>query len=163
MDAEPPAYVVDTSAWADLRDVTAVPGVWGRLDGLVAAGRLIIPQEVVVELRNGNHALDDWVRKQSGCHWSTVDLWPMASTIADRYPDLVDYAKFKAVSGADPFVVAAAIIERDKHVFMPREAIVVTNEVEHGPGRIAIPDACKAEHIECLNIEQWFTREGWGV
>jgi hypothetical protein len=141
----------------------AVPGVWARLDGLVAAGRLIIPQEVVVELQPYWHALDRWVRDQAGCHWSTVDLWPMASTIADRYPDLVGYTKFKWASGADPFVVAAAIIERDKPVLIPREAIVVSSERNHGPSRIGIRDACDAEGIRCLNIEEWFTHERWGV
>lgn len=74
-----------------------------------------------------------------------------------------DYAKFKGASGADPFVVAAAIVERDQQVLLPREAIVVTNEREHGPSRIAIPDACKSEGIDCLNIERWFLREGWRV
>lgn len=163
MEDEPLAYVVDTSAWADLRDVMAVPGVWARLDGLVAAGRLIVPQEVVVELQPYWHALDRWVRDQTGCHWSTAELWPMASTVADRYPDLVNYSKYKWASGADPFVVAAAMIERDKAVLIPREAIVVTSEANHGPSRISIRDACDAEDIRCFNIEEWFGHEGWGV
>ena len=163
MEDEPPAYVVDTSAWADLRDVMAVPGVWARLNGLVTAGRLIVPQEVVVELQPYWHVLDRWVRDQTACHWATVELWPMACTIADRYPDLVNYAKFKWASGADPFVVAAAVIERDKPVLLPREAIVVSSEKNHGPGRISIRDACEAEAVRCCNIEEWFNHEHWGV
>jgi len=163
MDAEPPAYVVDTSAWADLRDVMAVPGVWARLDGIVASGRLIVPQEVVVELQPYWHALDRWVRDHTECHWSTVDLWATASVIADRYPDLVNYARFKWSSGADPFVVAAAAVERGKPVLLPRDAIVVSNERNHGPSRISIRDACDAEGIRCFNIEEWFTYEKWGV
>lgn len=103
MDAEPPAYVVDTSAWVDLRNVMAVPGVWTRLEALVAAGRLIIPQEVVVELQPYNHPLDKWVRDQTGCQWSTVDLWPMASTIADRYPDLVGLCEVQGRIRRRPF------------------------------------------------------------
>jgi hypothetical protein len=161
MEPEPPAYVVDTSAWVDLRKVMVVPGLWDRLDGLVVAGRLILPWEVCVELDPYPDPLDKWVRAQEGCHRDTVEQWNLAQTIADRYPDLVNYAKPKG--SADCFVIAAAIIERDTPVLMPRQVIVVANETSHAPGRISIPDACNAEHLTCMNVSQWFTYEGWGV
>lgn len=160
-EPEPPAYVVDTSAWVNLRKVMVVPGLWARLDALVVAGRLIIPWEVCVELdRVDPDPLDKWVRAQAGCHRDTAGLWDSAQTIADKYPDLVNYAK---KGSADCFVIAAAIIERDTPVLLPCECIVVADEVRHAPGRIAIPDACDLERLRCMNVTEWFTNEGWGV
>lgn len=160
MEGEPPAYVVDTSTWIPLRGIVAVPGVWDRLNGLVAAGRLIIPQEVLVEIEGSTDQLSKWLREQETCHRSTAELWNAAQVIADRYPDLVNYAK---PGSADCFVVAAAVVERDTPVLLPREAIVIANEARKAPDRICIPDACDSEGLRCLDLTGWFAFEGWGV
>lgn len=161
MEAHPPAYAVDTSAWVDLRKVMVVPGLQARLDALVVEGRLLIPWEVCVELDPYPDPLDKWVHAQETCHRDTVELWNLAHTIADKYPDLVNYAKPKG--SADCFVIAAAIIERDTPVLMPHEVIVIASERSHAPGRISIPDACAAEGLRCMNVSEWFTNEGWGI
>lgn len=160
MTDEPPAYIVDTSGWIDLRKVMVVPGLQARLDALVTAGRLIVPWEVCLELEPYPDSLDKWVHAQTGCHRSTDELWDVAQVIADKYPDLVNYSK---KGSADPFVIAAAIMERDKLVLVPRQAIVVASEVRHSPGRIAIPDACDLEAVRYMNLTEWFTNEGWGI
>jgi hypothetical protein len=160
MDVEPPAYVVDTSTWIRLRGIVAVPGVWGRLDGLVTAGRLIVPQEVIFEIEGSTDDLAKWLREQESCHRTTAELWNAAQVVADRYPDLVNYAK---PGSADCFVVAAAIIERDTPVLLPREAIVIANESRRAPDRICLPDACDREGLRCFDLTGWFNLEGWAV
>jgi len=145
----------------NLRKAMFLPGLWARFDGLVVAGRLIVPWEVCIELeREVPDPLDKWVRAQTSCHRDTAEHWDSAQAIADKYPDLVTYAK---KGSADCFVIAAAIIERDNPVLLPRECMVVADEGRHAPGRIAIPDACDLEHLRYMTVAQWFTNEGWIV
>ena len=42
----------------------------------------------------------------------------------------------------------------------PCGVVVVTNERSHLP-RVAIPDACAAEGIPCVDMLGWFRMEGW--
>ena len=42
----------------------------------------------------------------------------------------------------------------------PCDVVVVTNERSHLP-RVAIPDACAAEGIPCVDMLGWFRMEGW--
>jgi hypothetical protein len=72
---------------------------------------------------------------------------------------VVNYAKPKG--SADCFVIAAALVERDLPVLMPREVIVVASERKHGPSRIAIPDACIGEGLRPMTVNEWFENEGW--
>ncbi len=154
-------YIVDTSTWWDLvpfRPSTFV-GVWDLIEGLASDGRLLVPEEVDRELNSGRYP-DKWVHDRPHIHRSTVSLWDRACEVADRYPQLVDLAKPKGT--ADPFVVACAIEEIDirSGTIFPCEAIVVTSEVSHLPGRAAIPDGCAGYGIRSVDLYGWFALEG---
>jgi hypothetical protein len=156
-----PIYVVDTSVWLDLRAILFLPGAQEFLDRLVAEGRLAVPEEVVNEVYPSGGEIGKWLNARRECHRATVPLWDLACEIADRYPDLIDLQK---KNGADPFVVACAVREKQAQeaILFGAEVAVVAQERSHLP-RIAIPDACRAEDIACVNVTGWFKMENYSV
>ena len=158
-----PIYVVDSSVWLDLRTILLVPGAMQFLERLVEEQRLQVPEEVVREIHPQGGDIGKWVNGQKGCHRDTLSLWDLAIEVANRYPDLVDYSK---KNGADPFVVACALAERNQQNvgfgFASSEVVVVASERSHLP-RVAIPDACRREGLQCVNITGWFELENYRV
>jgi hypothetical protein len=156
-----PIYIVDASVWLDLRPILYLPGAQAFLDRLVAEGRLIVPQEVVKEIHPKGGAIGSWLNGQKVCHRATVPMWSLACEIADRYPDLIDLEK---KNGADPFVIACAVREKQAEdaILFGAEVVVVAQERSHLP-RVAIPDACAAEGIKCVNITGWFEMENYSI
>lgn len=159
---DPPLYVIDTSIWISLVPFTPtlIPDLWARIDGLAADTRIVIPEEVVRETHPTHH-VGRWVRDHPQLHRPTTPVWDLAHEIADRCPDLVRVG-FKT-SWADPFLVAQAVAERRNQTGLwSREVVVVSAERSHAP-RMAIPDACAGEGILCVNLEDWFAKEGWDI
>jgi len=160
---DPPLYVVDTSIWIGLVPFTPtlLPDLWTRLEGLAAEARIAIPEEVLRETHPTHH-VGLWVRNRPHLHRPTAPIWDIAHEIADRYPDLVRVGL--KTSWADPFLIAQAISERRRgeERLWSREVVVVTGERSHLP-RIAIPDACAAEGLPCVNLEGWLRMEGWRI
>jgi hypothetical protein len=156
-------YVVDSSVWLDLRTILLVPGAKEFLERLVGERRILVPEEVVREVHPKGGDIGKWVNSQRECHRDTLSLWDLASEVANKYPDLVDYSK---KNGADPFVVACALTERENQNagfgFASAEIVVVASERSHLP-RVAIPDACQSEGLRCVNITGWFTLENYRV
>lgn len=157
-----PLYVVDSSVWLDFRTVLMVPGSQEFLDRIVNEHRLVVPEEVVKEVHPSGGSIGRWVNDQRDCHRDTEPMWERACAIADAYPDLVIYEK---KNGADPFVIACALRERESQNdgMFSVEVVVVTNEKSRGPSRICIPDACKSEGIRPIDLNGWFVEEGRGI
>jgi hypothetical protein len=74
-----------------------------------------------------------------------------AKEILARFPTgFLDLRKRK--SGADPFIVAAAIV---------KNAAVVTEEKRSGgPDKVKIPDVCASFRVECFPLLELLRREG---
>jgi hypothetical protein len=161
-DGDPkPIYVVDTSVWLDFRAILLLPGAQEFIDRVVTEGRLVVPQEVVKEVYPNGGAIGRWLNGQKTCHRATAPMWPLSCEIADKYPDLIDLEKR---NGADPFVVACAIREQEaqRGLMFEAKVVVVAQERSRLP-RVAIPDACNSEGIECVNITGWFRMENYSV
>lgn len=150
-------YVVDTCSFTELRRAypqKGFPEVWALVDRLAAEGRLLSVEEVAVEL----DAYDDEVSEWADAHEPlflplSEDVQKAAIAILAKYPSLVDVKKRK--SSADPFVIAVAIV---------RDAIVVTQEKPSGgPGKVKIPDVCKALKVPCITLLQLLLDEGLGT
>lgn len=137
-----------------------LPDLWTAMQVMATEGRIVVPEEVVREVRHTHHATE-WVHARAHLHRPTVPVWDLARVIADRYPSLVKLGHPQ--SWADPFLIATAIAERRNYVSTiwepdAPEAVVVTLE-ERKPGRIAIRDACDAEGIQSANFEEWMAME----
>ncbi len=105
-----PGYCVDTSALIDLRRQyprTVFPGLWQRLERLVASGDLVAPREVLKELEQVDDDVARWAKKQRRM-FKPLDSQQITEVgaIVARFPNLVDPSKL--IPDADPFVVALA-------------------------------------------------------
>ncbi len=150
-----PKYIVDTCSFTAMRRVypsDVFPGVWARLDALVANSVVVSIDQVLEELRVQDDTVTEWADAHANIFLPLdAPIQTKASEILRKFPDnFVDLKKRK--SGADPFVVAAAIV---------KACIVVTEEKKSGgPEKVKIPDVCRAFGIESIALLEMLRREG---
>lgn len=128
------------------------PGFWVWLAEQVAAGTVRSVSLVEGEI-DYPQELVDWVTRQA-THGLYIDV--SDPIIQSKFTEIVDWivqqpfgpehiAKF--LSGADPWIVAAAAVQG---------ATVVTQEIAAGPGakKIKIPNVCQQFGVPCINTFQ---------
>jgi len=128
------------------------PSVWDKLDALAADGTIASIDLVMDELEKQDDEVTDWANAHPDMFLPLDEpLQRKARQILQQFPDnFVDLKKRR--SGADPFVVAAAIV---------RGCSVVTEEKKSGgPARVKIPDVCQSFGIECIPLLELLRREG---
>jgi len=138
-------YVLDTSALLEAHvrayPMRTFPGLWRRLSGVIAAGRLMIPEEVLEELGRKDDGCADWAKNNNGFVIPIDEAQQDAVRLILRdYPKLVDDQKGR--SQGDPWVIALAKVT---------EATEVTQE-HPAPRRIKIPDVCEGIGIKWINL-----------
>jgi hypothetical protein len=149
-------YVFDTSAligaWARAYPPDAFPQVWERLDGLAASGGLIVPEEVLDELKAQDDELLAWVKARSG----NVVVPTTRAVMLEARAVLADHPHLtKTGTGrgkADPFVISLAAI---------RSCPVVTQEQGGSTAKPRIPFVCTQRGIRCLSLLDLIRLEGW--
>jgi predicted nucleic acid-binding protein len=150
------AYCIDTSAivdgWVRYYPRDVFPTLWDKLEKMIAAGRLVAPDEVLKELSKNDDDLHKWARLQDGLFCPLEDDVQIATAeILAVFPKLVNNERNRSI--ADPFVVAVAKV---------RKLSVVTGEKRKGnPMRPKIPDVCDAYKIRCLTLLELMKSEGW--
>ncbi|HEY3356890.1 MAG TPA: DUF4411 family protein [Polyangia bacterium] len=156
MKASKPIYCLDASslifAWTEHYPPSMFPTLWEHLGRLASEGRLVSPVEVRRELEAGDDDLAKWAHLHPELFRDlTEDVQRAATTVMAMCPNLIDVAKLK--DGADPFVVAVAIVEG---------AVVVTNETPTGNAkRDKIPDACRKLNLEYVDWLRFMEAEGY--
>lgn len=138
-----PKYLVDTCSFTAMRRIYPAdifPGAWGKLNELAEAGILISAEDVFEELKVQDDEILEWANKHQEIFIPLDDhIQKQATKTLQTHKNLVDLKKRK--SGADPFVIATAIIKR---------CVIVTEEKPSGgPHKSKIPDVCK---LTKLNI-----------
>ena len=151
-------YSVDTSAilhaWRRSYPPDVFPSLWGKVDGLIRQGDLIATEEVLVELQRQDDEVYAWAL-QHRMMFLPIDerIQQVVRQILLHHPRLLDTRKSR--SGADPFVIALAQIER---------CTVVTNERRtSSPSRPHIPDVCAAMGIRSIDILGLIREQGWVI
>lgn len=147
-------YCIDTSVFIFLK---AYPRrhfetIWELLEQLVSEGRLIAPDEVLLELEGATHEPAIWARSHPEIFQPvTQRTVSLVREIERDVPKLIDDRKEAA--DADAFIVALArsINEAPPNLFENELCIVVTLE-KPGKGQ-KIPDACAHYDIEWID---WF-------
>lgn len=150
-------YSLDTSAllnaWQRNYPPDVFPTLWDNLDGLINDGILIATEEVLVELeKKEGDAVHNWA-KQRPAMFVPIDgqIQQVVSTILQNYPRLIDNRTNR--SGADPFVVALAVVEG---------CTVVTGERPSGnPARPKIPDVCDGMGVRCIGMVDLIREQSW--
>jgi len=148
---------MDTSAIIDawMRNYAPdiFPAVWARLEELIDRGALIATEEVLHELQRKHDDVYKWA-KQHGHMFVPIDARIQAAVkrILRDHKKLIDERKGR--SGADPFVIALAQVQRC--------AVLTAEGPTKSPERRPhIPDVCDALGIRCLNMLQLFREQGW--
>jgi hypothetical protein len=139
-------YVIDTGSFIALKYVYPLdvfPGVWDLMSRLAQDGVIGSVDEVMEELKSQEDDLLKWAKKYKSIFLPLDEqIQKHASAILAAHENLLDLKKRK--SGADPFVIAAAVVN---------SSIVVTEEKPSGgPQKAKIPDVCKAHGITCITV-----------
>jgi len=139
-------YAIDTCSLIQLRrayPLDVFPSVWAKVEDMADAGTLISIEDVYEELRIQDDEVSKWA-KQHPAMFLPLDglIQARALQVLSTHRGLVDLRKRK--SGADPFVIAAALVY---------SCIVVTEEEPStSPNKVKIPDVCKDYSIQCLHL-----------
>lgn len=153
-------YSVDASAlihgWRRAYPPDVFPTVWERLDELSDSGRLLIIDEVYLELSKKDDELHDWCKARQDAIVYEIDdgVQEKVGEIMAKYPKLVDTAKGK--SGADPFVIALAMVDNPYKT-------VVTQESGGGARKPQIPYVCVEEDVPCISLLELIRKERWVI
>lgn len=161
----PTLYIIDASSLIVLarhRPAIRHARIWQRLDELIRNERLISPEEVYVELKQGSDALLEWAKKYKKenrlFRKTTRQLAGVARQLISKHPNLVDIDR--PIAQADPFVIALAIAESKRDMFLP-PCTVVTEEKFNYTGNPKLPNVCGHCKMPYLTIHQMFIKEGW--
>jgi hypothetical protein len=150
-------YCIDTSAliaaWQERYPIDNFPPFWDRLDGLIGAGRLTAPVEVLRETGRRSDELHSWLNARKEMFRELEDAIQVeAANVLARFPRLVGERRLR--TSADPFVIALA---RVTHVQ------IVTEEKPSGNlQRPNIPDVCTAFGMcPCMGLLELIRAERW--
>lgn len=154
----PPLYSADTSALLDGLEryyvESSFPGVWEKVDELIAAGRLFISEEVYEEAKKRTGVVKAWCdRDTTGKLIIPTDgaVTREVKAILAETPRLVMALKDR--NRADPFVIALAKI---------RGATVVTGEGDDGNEKHPkIPHVCAKRGVDSTTFTKLIRDEGW--
>jgi predicted nucleic acid-binding protein len=147
-------YMVDTCSFTELRRTYPRPhldAVWRLVERVADDGRLLSVEEVFNELQAQDDEVAQWAMARRSLFLPlTEDIQQKAREILISHRTLVNIRRKK--SGADPFLIAAAIVHN---------AIVVTQEKKSGgPPAVKIPDVCEAYGVRCIPLLTLLQQEG---
>jgi hypothetical protein len=151
-------YILDTNVFYALGHFypSRFPTVWARLEDLVNAGKMGSVKEVLREIENNCpfESIESWVKAHRGIFKQPNDQ--EMEFVAQLF-EKKQYRGFgkrqnilEGLPVADPFVIAAA---------KELGGRVVTLESPTAGGA-RIPAACREFGIECIDLENFFEREG---
>jgi hypothetical protein len=151
------SYCIDTSAlihaWVRAYPPDVLPPLWDRLDGLIAAGQLIAPQDVLVELeKKEGDTLCEWCKERSHMFHEIDTFQREIGYVMGKYPRLVDTVKGK--SGADPMVIALALSHNPRRTVITQERGGTTNKPK-------MPYVCDQEDLRYIDVLQLIRDQKW--
>ena len=150
-------YCVDTSALIDGLEryypEENFPGLWKRIDTLIADGRFRISEEVWEELQQKDERAKEWAQPRLDMLMVPTDLVVISATqrVLSEHELLVK--NMKGRNRADPFVIGLAQV---------LDATVVTGEGGDGNARRPkIPYVCGQLNVKCIRFLDVVRTEGW--
>lgn len=148
-------YCFDTSAlvecWSRSYPPDIFPGLWSKLDDLVAHRQVLAADEVRVELERQEDDLAKWARARPYMFVALDDpIQRATSDVLRQHPLLMKATKNR--NGADPFVIATAVV---------RKLTVVTEEQGGTETKPKIPSVCQALEVRCIDVLRFLREQGW--
>jgi hypothetical protein len=149
-------YVIDTCSFIELAHnyrKNVFPDAWNNLENLLANKTIVSSHFVFEEIKNNAGSdLTLFIDKYIDIFIEpTEEIQSEAKKILHKYPNLLRVLKRK--SGADPFIIATAII-----LNVP----IITEEKKSGDIKYPhIPDVCSEIDHKCLRLIDLFEKEGY--
>ena len=149
-------YSVDTSAiiegWVRDFPPDLAPHAWMKIEESIDDGVLVASEEVLIELEKKHDKVYEWACKRKHMFVPTDEkIQEAVRSILRDYNKLVDTRRNR--SGADPFVIALAMVKR--------LSVVTAENLTGKPERPKIPDVCDSLGIQWLNMIALFREQGW--
>jgi len=160
-------YCIDSSVWIKIKDeypIDIFPSLWSNIIDLINKNRVITPKEVINEIFDEEILI--WIKDYEDLF--VIDLnakqIEKVKDVVRNFPDIVDYEKERP--DADPFIIGLVLARKEEEstslITINNVYIVVTDESPTKRGyRKKIPYVCSQYGIECINLFQFFRREGW--
>ncbi len=147
-------YIIDTCSLTAMRRVyprDVFPSAWEKLDDLAESEIIASTEDVFEEIKSQDDEILEWAYEFEGMFHPLSEVIQLSAIkILKTHDNLIDLRKRK--SGADPFVIATAMVH---------SCIVVTEEKPSGgPSRSKIPDVCQHYGIKCIKILDMLRKEG---
>jgi len=122
------------------------------MDIAAKKGEILVIDEVVLELKRKDDGIHTWIEAREAMIVPIDgEVQRHLLEIMNKYPRLVDTRKNR--SGCDPWVIALA---------RARALTVVTGEKSTGNlVKPKIPDVCRDLGIPCIEIVEFFRKQGW--
>jgi predicted nucleic acid-binding protein len=149
-------FSLDTSgildAWVRYYPPDVFPTIWSQMDVSAKNGEIFVIEEVVRELEKKDDGIHGWIKERETIIVPIDDeVQKHVVQIMSKYSRLVDTKKNRSVG--DPWVVALALV---------RGLTVVTGEKASGNlAKPKIPDVCKDLGLSCLEMVDFFRKQGW--
>ena len=149
-------YSVDTSAiiegWTRDFPPDVFSHVWAKIEELIEDGVLLASEEVLIELEKKHDKAYEWACQRNHMFVPADErIQEAVRSILRDHKKLIDTRRNR--SGADPFVIALALVKR---------LSVVTGENLSGSlERPKIPDVCEALGIRWLSMVELFREQEW--
>ncbi len=149
-------YSVDTSAIIEgwIRDFPpdVAPHAWMQIEESIDDGVLVASEEVLIELEKKHDTVYEWACKRKHMFIPTDEkIQEVVRSILRDYSTLVDTRRNR--SGADPFVIALALVKR--------LSVVTEENLSDSIGKPRIPNVCEALGIRWLNMVELFREQEW--
>jgi hypothetical protein len=149
------AFCFDTSAligcWSRSYPPDVFPGLWVKLEELIARGEVRCPEEVRVELERQEDTLAKWAKARPALFVGLDEPIQVATReVLAHHPRLMSATKSR--NGADPFVIATARVH---------QLTVVTEEQGGTDAKPKIPSVCAALGVPCVNPLGFLRAQGW--
>jgi hypothetical protein len=151
-----PTYCLDSSAIIDWHEryypPRNFPQLVDRVDEIMQEGRVLISEEVWVEIDSKDAAAKEWCEPRLGdlVVPTDLDVVKQVQAILTSHPKLVGALKNR--SGADPFVIAVAML---------CDSTVVTGELPGTENRPRIPNVCSDLSVPCISFLDLIKAEHW--
>lgn len=139
-------YCLDTNIfiepWNRFYSIKFTKGYWEILESLAKKEIVFSTIEVKKEIEKIDDSLNTWLKDKSFFKNPDQTVQENMREIMKNYPRLVSAEKGRSI--ADPWVIAHARSEKATVVTLEQKAVK--------SGQIKIPDVCKKEEIECIDI-----------
>ena len=146
-------YIIDTCSLTAMHRVyprDVFPSAWEKLENLAELKIIASTEDVLEEIKSQDDEILDWVNKYKEIFYPlNEEIQHEAIKVLGTHDNLNEKKKRK--SGADPFVIATAMVY---------SCTVVTEEKPSGgPNKSKIPDVCQDYGIKCIKVLDMLRRE----